>query len=214
MIYRPWYWRPSFISLFCYFVTAFSKWRSIFRLNFGKRSHCVARVPTCISFAHTGSSASGTFETTTKARKRGKEIEPWPAAQLTSRMYQLKAGWRQQPVWKTQGTKYGDRKPARGNSPLRVRGRNSINYELARDPLTMTTVRRRVRALHTVSFLSPSLCLQSVALRGSLLVIHKPQRELSVRPELLEALNHRRWPPDPAPRPFHCPRVRQRRMEL
>lgn len=136
--------------------------KSIFRLNFGKRNHCGAdgwSSYISLTYTRTGLFANGAFETTAKARKRGKEIEPWPAARLTSRMYQLKAGWRQQAVWKTQGTKYGDRKPARGNSPLRVRGRNSINYELAWDPLT--TVRHRGRARHTLLLISappPPLC--------------------------------------------------------
>lgn len=66
----------------------------------------------------------------------------------------------------------------------------------------MTTMHHRARALHTVLCLSSSLslflCLRSVVLRGSLLVIHKPQRELSVWPEILETLKHRRWPPTPA----------------
>lgn len=132
-----------------------------------------------------------------------------PAARLTSRTYQLKAGWRQQPVWKTQSTAIENRL---AGILGRVRGRNSINYELARAPLTTTTVRHRARPSYRSLVLSHRFCLSlslsSLSLsfsltlilsfsspprfaRGSRLVIHKPQRELSARPELLEALKRR-----------------------
>lgn len=94
-----------------------------------------------------------------KSERKRDEVQP---TALTSRTNQLKAGWRRQPVWKTQGTKYGDRKLARGW--------NSINYELAYPPLTTTTtVRHRTHACHIALslFLSLSHSLQSVALCGS-----------------------------------------------
>lgn len=159
----------------CAEYTRVSRGKSIFRSNFGKRSHCGARTVDRAAFcSRTQTHPPTAFETTTKERRenererervwvseRASEIyRAQPAARLTSRTYQLKAGWRRQPVWKTQSTAIENRL---AGILGRVRGRNSINYELAPCPFddddsASSRSRPLRRSLRSVSpFLSLSL---------------------------------------------------------